>query len=147
MNYPARSPGFIPRLPQSRIVACLSARGSSSSSIYCASGPGDEGGHKVGACAAPRSGRTDVPVEALLSTTRTSRPPNPPGQHALKPHLPLAEVEAPFTSHRRPSSHVRDLFAAICDPDLRSTSIFDVHGAEAHYDAVAAADHRHPDDV
>ena len=44
-----------------------------------------------------------------------------------------------------PSSRVRDPFAAIREPDLRSTSIFDVHGAEARYDA-AAANHRHPDD-
>ncbi|KAI5828010.1 hypothetical protein K523DRAFT_61731 [Schizophyllum commune Tattone D] len=43
------------------------------------------------------------------------------------------------------SSQVRDPFAAIREPDLRSTSILDVHGAEARCDA-AVANHRHPDD-
>ncbi|KAL1673697.1 hypothetical protein EV122DRAFT_185928, partial [Schizophyllum commune] len=124
----------------------LRSRGDRSlSGVYCASGLGNEGGHKVGARAAPRSGTTDVLVEALLSTPRTSRPPNPPGQHALKPHLPFAEVETPSLRMEDPSSRVRDPLAAIREPDLRSTSIFYVHGAEARYDA-ADANHRHPDD-
>ncbi|KAL1713983.1 hypothetical protein EV715DRAFT_276942 [Schizophyllum commune] len=150
MNYPARLPDLTTRIPQSKIVdlhPCHTAVGRQIAVYYtvCTSGPGDEGGHIVGACAAPLSERTDALVEALLSTPRTSRPPNPPGQHALKPHLPLAEVEAPSLRMEDPSSHVRDSFAAIREPDLRSTSILDVHGAKARCDA-AVASHRHPDD-
>ncbi|KAL1756873.1 hypothetical protein FB107DRAFT_289764 [Schizophyllum commune] len=125
MNYPARLPDLTLHVPQSKIVALSPCHSAISRQIA------------VGAYAAPRSGSSDVLVEPLLSTPRTSRPLNPPGQHALKPHPPLAEKTL--------SSHVRDPFAAIREPDLRAMSMLDVHGAEARCDA-AVANHRHPDD-
>ena len=87
------------------------------SGVYCASGLGDEGGHKVGACAAPRLGRTDVLVEvrsraslplrtlrlaaaavdaAYLSTTQPTR------STCLETSSTSRGSRGPFTSHGRP---------------------------------------------